>query len=269
MQLRITTVQSDILWHRKAENLKRYSKLLERIEPNSTDLVILPEMFTTGFTMSPKLVKEKFEDNTFFWMEEQANRLNATIMGSFVCKYKRDYFNRLLWMQPGRKYADYDKRHLFAHAGEDKHYTAGTKLLNVTWLDWEICPLICYDLRFPVWSRNFKLAGMIPSYDVLIYIANWPASRKHAWKTLLIARAIENQSYVVGVNRIGVDGNGIEYSGDTMVVDYSGTVLYCKSEECEVKTHTLDYENLLEFRSQFRFLDDQDIYKFVESSYKF
>jgi omega-amidase len=266
MQLRVTTVQSDIIWHKKAENLKKYSKLLESIEPNSTDLVILPEMFTTGFTMQPDLVKEKFEDKTYYWMEEQANRLNATIVGSFVCKYKRDFFNRLLWMQPGSKFADYDKRHLFAHAGEDKHYTPGYKLLNITWRDWNFCPLICYDLRFPVWSRNFKLSGMVPSYDVLIYIANWPAVRKHAWKSLLVARAIENQAYVIGVNRVGVDGNGIAYSGDTMVVDYSGTVLYSKSEECDVKTHTLNYENLYDFRQQFRFLDDQDIYKFMDAN---
>ncbi|MEO0043407.1 MAG: hypothetical protein RL329_2855 [Bacteroidota bacterium] len=263
MQLRITTVQTDIVWHKKAENLKRYTKLLENIEPNSTDLIIFPEMFTTGFTMEPKLVKEKPKDVTYQWMHQQAERLNAVIAGSYVCRDHKEDFNRFLWVEPDGKSSQYDKRHLFEHAGESYAYTPGKRPLYAHWRSWLFCPQICYDLRFPVWSRNFKYLGMAASYDVLIYVANWPKSRMHAWRSLLIARAIENQCYVVAVNRIGVDGNHIEYSGETMVIDYSGTVLYCKADECDVATHTLDYKDLFNFRQEFRFLDGQDIYKFI------
>jgi omega-amidase len=263
MQLRVTTVQTDLHWQDKKANLAQYTQLLAQLKPDTTDLVVLPEMFTTGFTMNPQLVKETLADETIQWMAQQAERLNAVLMGSFVRETAADAFsNTMVWMPPNKVFALYDKRHLFTLAGEHKFYQKGQTRLLTEWQNWRFCPLVCYDLRFPVWSRNVKLPQQRPDYDVLIYVANWPAVRREAWKSLLVARAIENQAYVVGVNIVGKDGNNIQYSGDTMVIDYSGTILYSKFDECDLATHTLNYENLTQFRQKFSFLDDQDIFRF-------
>jgi omega-amidase len=216
----------------------------------ATDLIVLPEMFTTGFSMEPRPLAESIPGPTLSWMQEQAAHCQAAITGSIICSAEGKYYNRLIWMRPDGTYATYDKRHLFAYAGEDAHYTAGTERLIVTLGPWTICPLICYDLRFPVWSRNTE-----PVYDVLIYLANWPSPRRTAWQKLLQARAIENQAYVVGVNRVGTDANGFHYQGDSCVVDFLGDPVFEGQEgRVEITTTIIQREPLQEYRAKFPFL---------------
>ena len=195
---------------------------------------------------------------TMSLLKEKSNTLNTAITGSFICIENDMYYNRLIWMQPDGQFWTYDKRHLFTLAHEQDHYTAGQKMLQVTWRGWVIRPLICYDLRFPVWSRNVG-----PDfYDVLLYVANWPERRRLPWQALLTARAIENQAFVVGVNRVGADGNGISHSGDTTIIDFSGERLFQRSHTEGVETTTIFKENLTDFRKKFTFLADQDPFSF-------
>ena len=261
--LKITTVQTDLIWENKAANFNKINILLKNI--GETDLVILPEMFTTGFSMKPELFAENLFGETFNWMRQKAVELNAAITGSFICLENGHYYNRLLWVQPDGNYFKYDKRHRFTLAGEHKHYTEGVSRLTILWREWRICPLICYDLRFPVWSRNWSNSPFDDThtdyYDLLIYVANWPQRRSHAWKSLLTARAIENQAYVVGVNRIGEDGNGIQHSGDTSIVDYAGELLLQKSHTEGVNTTILSPLKFKEFRDKFGFLNDADDFR--------
>jgi omega-amidase len=249
--LRITTVQTALHWENIQMNLEIFSQKLTGLA-GKTDLVILPEMFTTGFSMNGPALAEDMEGTAMQWMKAQAAALNAAITGSFIAKENGQFFNRLVFMMPGGEFEMYDKRHLFTLAKEHETYTAGAKKLIVNWKGWRICPLICYDLRFPVWSRNAE------EYDLLIYVANWPETRNHHWKQLLIARAIENQAYVAGVNRSGFDGNGFQYSGDTSVIDFSGKTLYRVSGEEDVFTVGLSLEKLYEYRKSLQFLADRD-----------
>ncbi len=257
--MNITLLQPDLYWHDPVANR---AMLEERIFslPEPTDLIILPEMFTTGFTMDAAAVAEPMNLTTFRWLKQMAAQTGAVVTGSYVVHEKdgrnavpptgRKYFNRLIWMQPDGQFDTYDKRHLFRMAGEDTVYTAGTSRIVKVWKGWRICPLVCYDLRFPVWSRNTQATSSF-DYDLLLYVANWPAARRNAWNVLLQARAIENLSYVIGVNRVGTDGNGHPYSGDSAVIDYKGEVLFRESDTEIVHQQTLSLNELQTFRAKF------------------
>lgn len=256
--LRISLVQSFLHWEDISANLRNLEKKLSALS-QQTDLVILPEMFTTGFSMNVSELAENMKGATVAWMKRQAKELNAVVMGSFIAVENGLYFNRLVWMTPQGEYKIYNKRHLFTLAGEQNHYEAGQSLLITEWKGWRICPLICYDLRFPVWSRNTD------NYDLLIYVANFPARRRRAWQSLLIARAIENQSYVAGVNRIGTDGKGVYYSGDSQLVDYDGRLIHHCADEESVLTAALSYNHLQQYRQKYAFLADRDQFSIIRS----
>ncbi len=252
--LTITTIQSNLFWEDIEKNLNMFSEKISVIN-EKTDLIILPEMFTTGFSMSTEKFAEKMDGRTVSWMKEKAKEKNCVVTGSFICTENDKYYNRLVWAKPSGTYSTYDKRHLFSMAEENKYYTAGDKKIMEKINGWKICPLICYDLRFPVWSRNTNKH----KYDLLIYVANWPERRSHPWKTLLLARAIENQSYVVGLNRVGNDGNEIYHSGDSAVINAKGEIISStQPNEEKTETITLSYSELQEFRKQFPVLDDAD-----------
>ncbi len=247
--MNVTLLQSNLHWHDPVANR---AVLEERIFnlPEVTDLIVLPEMFTTGFTMDARAVAEPMNLTTFRWMKQMAAQTDAVVTGSYVVQEKGNFYNRLIWMQPDGQADLYDKRHLFRMAGEDGIYTAGTQRIIKEWKGWRICPLICYDLRFPVWSRNTTTPGQF-DYDLLLYVANWPAARRNAWNVLLQARAIENLSYVVGVNRVGQDGDGHPYTGDSAVIDFKGEVLFRKADSETVQQQTLSLDELRAFRSAF------------------
>jgi len=254
--LRITLVQSFLHWENKAANLSAMETKLTPLA-GKTDLIILPEMFTTGFSMNTSVLAENTEGPTLAWMRTMASALDAVITGSFIAEEAGKYFNRLVWMQPSGSYLTYDKRHLFTLAGEQHYYQAGHAVPKIDLHGWKVRPLICYDLRFPVWSRNTD------HYDLLIYIANFPARRQHAWKSLLIARAIENQAYTIGVNRVGEDGKNIYYSGDSQLIDYDGQVLFHCADDEAVYTHSISYEAQQSYRQKFAFLADQDRFSVI------
>jgi omega-amidase len=254
--LTITTIQTALHWEDKAANLAMFESKIDSIK-DKTEIVVLPEMFSTGFSMKPEMLAETMDGPTIEWMKRIAMSKKIILTGSIIAKDGDDYFNRLVWMLPNGQYGIYDKRHRFAFAGEDQHYTAGSKRLIASVKGWKINLLVCYDLRFPVWARQ-QSTGNGPEYDLMIYVANWPERRSHAWKTLLQARAIENQSYVVGVNRVGNDGNNISHSGDSMITDPLGEVLYQKKGEEDIFTITLDKEHLNTVREKFPFWKDAD-----------
>ncbi len=217
-------------------------------------MVILPEMFSTGFSMKPEILAEKMDGETISWMKKITAEKKIILTGSLIIEEDNKYYNRLIWMLPNGEYGVYDKRHLFAYGDEHTHYTAGDKRLIASVKGWKINLQVCYDLRFPVWSRQ----GAEKEYDVLIYVANWPEKRSLAWKTLLQARAIENQCYVIGVSRVGEDGNHILYSGDSRIVDPLGEILYQKKNEEDIFTYTLKKEILDDAREEFPFWKDAD-----------
>lgn len=261
--LKITTIQSDIHWENKEANLRMFeNKLLHLQEP--TEIVVLPEMFSTGFSMNPSSLAEDMDGETVNWMKEQSARHRVVLTGSVIIKENNLFFNRLVWVLPNGQLGHYDKRHRFGFAGEDQFYSAGNKRLIASVKGWKINLQVCYDLRFPVWARQqlqINEAGeSTPEYDVLIYVANWPERRSHAWKTLLCARAIENQCYVVGVNRVGDDGNLIHHSGNSMVIDPLGEVLYHMAEEEDIFTISLQKEQLEIVRTKFPFWKDGDAF---------
>lgn len=249
--LKVSTIQSQLQWEDKIANRKAFTQKIDRLK-GTTDLIILPEMFTTGFSMNAEHLAESMDGPTMVWMSEQAAKAEAVVTGSFIAKANGHFYNRLVWMQPDGQYQYYDKRHLFTLAGEEKTYTTGQQKLIVDYRGWKICPQICYDLRFPVWSRN------VEGYDLLFYVANFPARRRDAWKALLQARAIENQAYTIGVNIIEYDGKDIYYSGDTSVIDYNGALLYQIAHLEDVFTVELSHQKLVEFRAKMNFLADQD-----------
>lgn len=254
--MKVTIIQTHLHWEDREKNLTLFDQLLDAVnEP--TDLIVLPEMFTTGFSMNPEKTSELHKTKTFDWLQKKAKEKNAIITGSVAIEENGKYYNRLHWIQPNGESDFYDKRHLFRMAKEDEKYTMGDKKIIKKIGDWKIMPLICYDLRFPVWSRNFK--NQEPDYDVLIYVANWPEVRNYPWKQLLIARAIENQCYVVGVNRIGKDANGFDHSGDSVIINPRGEIISTtKAHEESIETISLDKNYLKEFRKVFPVSLDSD-----------
>lgn len=256
--LKITLIQSDVHWEDTEANLAMFEEKVWQIG-NTTDVIVLPEMFTTGFTMAAPKLAEHMNMRTFKWMKQMADQTGALILGSYIVTVHERYFNRLLWMEPGGNFKTYDKRHLFRMANEQKVFTPGESLLIAPWKGWRICPLVCYDLRFPVWSRNkWDPATRKLNYDVLVYVANWPTTRIDAWNTLLKARAIENLSYVVGVNRIGQDGNGIEYNGNSSVISPKGEYIYTNEGTESIRTVALSSNSLEAFRDRFPAYQDAD-----------
>jgi omega-amidase len=261
--LTITLVQTQLHWEDKQANLQMLENKIMN-NHDKTEIVVLPEMFSTGFSMQPHKLAEKMDGDTVAWMKQLAAKKKVILTGSLIIEEDGKYYNRLIWMLPNGQLGTYDKRHLFAFAGEDGQYSAGNKRLIASVKGWKINLQICYDLRFPVWARQSP--GKIDKeasgteYDLLLYVANWPERRKHAWKTLLTARAIENQAYVVGVNRVGTDGNGIYHSGDSMVIDPLGEVLYTKEDDEDVFSITLEKENLEQVHNKFPFWKDADLF---------
>lgn len=256
--LKITLLQSDLHWEEIDANLAAFEEKIWRVGQD-TDVIVLPEMFTTGFTMNAQALGEYMNMRTFKWMRQMADQTGALILGSFVAKVHDKFYNRLLWMEPGGNYKTYDKRHLFRMANEHKIYSSGESLLIGEWKGWRICPLICYDLRFPVWSRNtYDAVSRQMNYDLLIYVANWPTARVEAWSALLKARAIENLSYVVGVNRVGIDGNSIEYNGSSAIIGPKGEVIFTSEGVEAIKTLELNANSLKAFRDKFPAYYDAD-----------
>ena len=252
--LKITVVQPNIIWENTEANLEKYSEWIETIE--ETDLIILPEMFTTGFSMQPEKLKEKMNGKSILWMKKMAKEKNAVVTGSVIIETDDKTVNRCLWVFPNGEIEKYDKRHLYTMGKEHLHYSPGNEKLVVEYKGWRFCPLICYDLRFPAWSRNQE------NYDVLIYMANWPAPRHHVWKNLLVSRAIENQSYCFGVNRIGTDGTGIKYSGDSASISPKGFATFLGEDE-SIKTFEISYSELHNFRKSFPLLEDKDDFQII------
>lgn len=254
-KLNVALIQADLVWEDPIANRARFEKKIEEL-PKVTDLVVLPEMFTTGFTMNATTIAESMDGETIAWMRQMAKKHQLAITGSVVIKEsieEEQYFNRLLFISPDGSMVKYDKKHTFTLAGEDKVYTSGLERIEVMYKGWKICPLICYDLRFPVWARNTI------DYDVLLYVASWPKPRIAAWDTLLKARAIENMSYTIGVNRVGEDHNGYLYNGNTVAYDALGNCLDKNNEGVEtVLLIELDKDELGRVRNKFRFLDDKD-----------
>ncbi|TXD52447.1 MULTISPECIES: nitrilase family protein [unclassified Polaribacter] len=254
-ELHIVGIQADLFWENPSKNRSSFDEKINSL-PANTDLIVLPEMFTTGFTMNPQKVAEKMDGPSITWMQKIALEKKVALTGSLVIEQNNNYYNRLVFVHPSGKTETYDKKHSFTLAGEDKVYTSGNQRLIVTYKGWKICPLICYDLRFPVWARNTE------NYDILIFMANWPVTRIKAWETLLKARAIENMSYVIGVNRTGIDKNNYEYSGNSLVVDYLGEELSSlQKSEVGIVTATISKANQNEIRKKLGFLNDQDAFK--------
>ncbi|NZA28458.1 amidohydrolase [Luteimonas sp. SJ-92] len=260
--LRISLVQGMTLWHDPAGNREYYGGLIAPLH-GSTDVVILPETFTSGFSNEAIDRAETMDGPTVAWMREQAAALDAAVTGSVQLRTEQGVFNRMLWATPDGGLRHYDKRHLFRYAREHERYRAGRERLTVEWKGWRICPLVCYDLRFPVFARNrydVERAGGL-DYDLQIYVANWPAARAYAWKTLLRARAIENLCYVAGLNRVGRDGNGIDYAGDSAVIDFLGqAVSECTDAEV-ISTTTLLAAELAAHRERFPAMLDGDAFE--------
>jgi omega-amidase len=255
--LAFTLVQTQLHWEDRNANLQMLEQKINSIS-EQTHIVILPEMFSTGFSMKPESLSETMEGPTVQWMKGVAATKRIILTGSVIIEEDGNYYNRLVWMLPNGQYGYYDKRHLFAYGEEDKHYSAGTKRLIASVNGWKINLMVCYDLRFPVWSRQQFDEERNFEYDILIYVANWPERRNLAWKFLLRARAIENQCYIIGVNRVGNDGNNIYHSGDSMVIDPLGEILYEKVDEEDVFTIQLSKERLKEVREKFQFWRDAD-----------
>jgi predicted amidohydrolase len=254
--LTVTQVQSSLFWQDPEANRAHFEDVLNDLT-DSTDLVVLPEMFSTGFTMSPETLAEEFDGPTITWMREQAQQRGIALCGSVVIAGQGRYYNRFVWTTPAGDQIFYDKRHLFRMANEHEHYEAGTDRVVVDYLGWRILLQVCYDLRFPVFSRNCD------DYDLAIYVANWPAARQHPWRILLQARAIENLCYVSGVNRVGVDGNGVKHSGDSMLIDFKGEAIIDRpAYEPYCETRTLSLQKLLDFRRKFPAWRDADKFQY-------
>ena len=253
-KLNIALIQADLVWENPAENRKRFLQKIESIS-DSIDLIILPEMFTTGFTMNASKVSESMDGETILWMQNLAKDKNSAITGSIIISEENHFYNRLLFVYPSGKIATYDKHHTFTFASEDKVFASGNTKLIIDFKGWKICPLICYDLRFPVWARNTE------NYDLLLYVASWPSPRINAWDTLLKARSIENMSYTIGVNRVGSDVNNYIYPGHSSAFDCLGNELCNSKNNEEVLIINLDKEYQESIRNRFGFLNDKDFFQ--------
>lgn len=255
--MKIAIIQAPLFWENAKENRSYFEGKINSISEN-TDLIVLPEMFTTGFTMRPELVAETMQGETVIWLRELAKVKNCAITGSVVIKENNNFYNRMLFVFPSGEIQFYDKKHLFTLAGEDKVYTSGTEKVIVNYLDWKICLQVCYDLRFPAFSRNSE------DYDLIIYVASWPKIRTNAWDALLKARAIENMSYVIGVNRIGEDDNGYQYIGHSQIVDCLGEYVVEPTESENIFMAELDKQKMISTRQKLGFLDDRDHFEITE-----
>lgn len=251
--MKIALIQTSLAWENPIENRSHLAQKITSFMED-VDLIVLPELFSSGFTMNPQAVAETMQGETVLWVQHLAKAKNAAITGSLVIEENEKYYNRLLFVYPDGEIKTYDKRHLFTLAGEDKCYTAGEEKLILEYKGFKICPLVCYDLRFPVFARN------IENYDLLLYVANWPKLRINAWDILLKARAVENMCYTIGVNRIGTDANNHEYSGHSQLVDFLGNYLIEPQETDGVFIVEIDKEKLLETRSKLAFLNDRDTF---------
>ena len=250
--LKITVYQGYLFWENIDKNLQNITLRLSGIR-EKTNLIVLPEMFNTGFSMNAEALAEQMNGKTMQWMHKTAVKFDCVITGSLIIKESGRFYNRLIWMRPDGSLAHYDKRHLFALGNEHETYTAGDKKLIVELNGWKICPMICYDLRFPVWMRNVDT-----EYDLMIIVANWPERRALHWRSLIPARAIENQAYVIGVNRVGHDGNEVYHSGDSTCIDPNGNVVYYKRDEEDVYTFTIIADEITKTRRALPFLKDMD-----------
>lgn len=259
--LTLSLVQTALVWEDKAANLQLLETQLASLR-GKTQVVVLPELFSTGFSMQTQVLAEPMSGPTVQWMRTMAQQYQLIITGSVMIQEEGLFYNRLIWMLPTGELGHYDKRHLFAFAGEDRYYSRGNKRFIASANGFKINLQICYDLRFPVWSRQHATDGQ-PEYDLLIYVANWPERRRLAWMSLLQARAIENQCYVIGVNRVGEDGHQIYHSGDSMVIDPLGEVLFTKKDQACVHTLTISKEQLQAYRRQFPFLRDGDAFELL------
>jgi omega-amidase len=249
--MRLSILQSALQWEAPAANRDMFARKLTTLYGN-TDLIVLPEMFTTGFSMNAQSLAEPMDGPTVDWMAQQARLSGAAVTGSFICAENGRFYNRLVWMQPDGHFRTYDKRHLFGPADEHRHYEAGGERLFVQWQGWTISPFICYDLRFPEWIRQPKDLR----YDLLLFVANWPVARAHHWRSLLTARAIENQCYLAAVNICGTDGKDLEYSGDSCIIDFNGQARCQISVTEGIFTADLALEPMYEFRKRLPFLED-------------
>lgn len=256
--LKVTVVQTHLHWENPEANRAMLEEKISNV--GHTDVIVLPEMFTTGFTMNAAAVAEPMNFHTTKWMQNMASKTNALVLGSVIIKEENNVFNRLIWMQPNGEFKTYDKRHLFRMGNEHETFLSGSSCLIDDWKGWRICPLVCYDLRFPVWSRNrFNKQTQSLDYDLLVYVANWPAARSAHWQTLLKARAIENQSFVVGANRVGIDGKGILYDGHSTIISPKGETMFERINEESIQTIELNKQELTEFRAKFpAYLDADD-----------
>ncbi|SEB20328.1 nitrilase family protein [Pedobacter hartonius] len=257
--LKITIFQAYLFWENVDKNLQNISLRLSMGVKEKTDLIVLPEMFNTGFSMNAAELAEEMDGKTMTWMAQAAARYECVVTGSLIIKEKDNYFNRMIWMLPSGKHQYYDKRHLFGMGEEDKTYTAGHEEVIVDLKGWKIRLAICYDLRFPVYLRNHDAA-----YDILLIIASWPDKRISHWKALIPARAIENQSYVIAVNRVGHDGNELYHSGHSMCIDAYGNTVYYKPEDEDLYTFSINYEEMVKIRQSFPFLKDADDFTLSE-----
>jgi len=258
MSLTITLIQTHLHWEDKLANLRMFEEKIRSIMVK-TEIVVLPEMFSTGFSMRSEELAEDMEGETISWMRRMAAEHKVILTGSVIINDEGSFYNRLIWMLPTGEVQWYDKRHCFAYAGEDRHFTAGKRRVITSVKGWKINLQVCYDLRFPVWARQGSASKEgAGEYDVLLYVANWPERRNHAWKSLLVARAIENQCFVIGVNRVGADGHDIFHSGDSMVIGPLGDILYHAEKTEEIHTITLSRETLTGVRDRFPFWRDRD-----------
>lgn len=256
--LKVTVFQGYLFWENVDKNLQNITLRLSAIR-EKTDLIILPEMFNTGFTMNAAALAETMDGKTIQWLKDTARKYDCVVTGSIIVKENDKFYNRLIWMRPDGTHEQYDKRHLFALGKEHETYTPGTKKLIVELKGWKVCPVVCYDLRFPVWLRNVNA-----EYDLLLVVANWPERRALHWRTLIPARAVENQSYVIGVNRVGHDGNQVYHSGDSTCIDPNGKVIYYKRDEEDMYTFTIVAQELELARRAMPFLKDADDFKLID-----
>lgn len=265
-KIKVSLVQSNLKWEDSAANRNEFTDLFQKLP--ETDLVILPEMFSTGFSMDSKSLSETMDGPTIHWMKGQAEEYQTTLCGSLIIQEKEAFYNRFVFVSANGDLQYYDKKHLFRMSNEHLFYQAGTSKITISLNNFRISPQICYDLRFPVWSRNSEVLSSEETnscaYDLLIYVANWPETRRKHWLSLLQARAIENQSYVIGLNRVGIDGNGIQYSGDSCIYDCDGNCLLDLGSESSIQTLTLDKTPLIDYRSTFPAWKDAEKFNFTE-----
>lgn len=254
--MNVALIQTDIIWENPSQNRRILEEKINALT-ESIDIIILPEMFTSGFTMHPNVVAETMNGETILWLQNIAKSKNCAITGSLVITENENFYNRMVFVFPDGEIQHYDKKHLFTLAGEDKIYTSGKEKVIVNYKDWKICLQVCYDLRFPVFSRN------IENYDLLIYVASWPKVRTNAWDILLNARAVENLSYVIGVNRIGTDNNNLEYIGHSQIIDELGNLIIEPTEKEGIFIANLDRNKMLETRNKLNFLNDGDVFNFA------